>query len=298
MKELKITNLKKNEKVLYYIKSFFPNLSASALHKAFRNKDIKVNGKRINDVNYEIKNDDIVQIYLDDSILYNFPKELQIAYQDENLIIVNKPQGILSNNEEINQIEPTFEDYVKSKLDEDIKICHRLDRNTGGLLVFSKNDISYNSLLNAFKNGYIYKEYTAYVAGANFDKTQYHYENYLLKDSKTGYSKIYPNKIDGATKIVTDITIFSTNKNKNYSILKVLIHTGKTHQIRALLSYISHPIIGDPKYGKNEINKKFKKYKQLLFATKYTFCFPKDDTLSYLNDVTINLDKDYYIVQL
>lgn len=298
MKELKITNLKKNEKVLYYIKSFFPNLSVSALHKAFRNKDIKVNGKRINDVNYEIKNDDTVQIYLDDSILYNFPKELQIAYQDENLVVVNKPQGILSNNEEINQSEPTFEDYVKSKLGENIKICHRLDRNTGGLLVFSKNDISYNSLLNAFKNGYIYKEYTAYVVGTNFDKTQYHYENYLLKDNKTGYSKIYPNKIDGAAKIVTDIAVFSTSKNKNYSILKVLIHTGKTHQIRALLSYISHPIIGDSKYGKNEINKKFKKYKQLLFATKYTFCFPKDDTLSYLNDLTINLDKAYYIVEL
>lgn len=298
MKELKITNLKKKEKALYYIKSYFPNLNNTALHKAFRNKDIKVNGKRINDINYEIKDNDILQIYIDDSILYNFPKELQIMYEDENIVVINKPQGLLSNDEEIIQNEPTFEDYVKSKLGSNIKICHRLDRNTGGLLVFSKNENSYNSLLDAFKNGYIYKEYTAYVNGTNFDKKSYHYENYLLKDNKTGYAKIYSKKVDGSQKIITDIEVIISNKNLDYSILKVLIHTGKTHQIRALLANISHPIIGDPKYGKNEINKKFKKYKQLLFATKYTFKFPKENFLSYLNDITISLDKNLYYIEL
>lgn len=298
MKELKITNLKKKEKVLYYIKSCFPNLNNTALHKAFRNKDIKINGKRINDINYEITNNDILQIYIDDCILYNFPQNLQIMYEDDNIVVINKPQGILSNDEENTQDEPTFEDYVKEKLGENIKICHRLDRNTGGLLVFSKNDASYNSLLAAFKNGYIYKEYTTYVSGTEFDKKSYHYENYLLKDSKTGYAKIYSKKVDGSQKIITDITVLNSNKALDYSILKVLIHTGKTHQIRALLSSISHPIIGDSKYGKNEINRKFKKYKQLLFATKYTFDFPKENILSYLNDITISLDKKIYDIKL
>lgn len=298
MKELKITNLKKKEKVLYYIKSCFPNLNNTALHKAFRNKDIKINGKRINDINYEITNNDILQIYIDDCILYNFPQNLQIMYEDDNIVVINKPQGILSNDEENTQDEPTFEDYVKEKLGENIKICHRLDRNTGGLLVFSKNDASYNSLLAAFKNGYIYKEYTTYVSGTEFDKKSYHYENYLLKDSKTGYAKIYSKKVDGSQKIITDITVLNSNKALDYSILNVLIHTGKTHQIRALLSSISHPIIGDSKYGKNEINRKFKKYKQLLFATKYTFDFPKENILSYLNDITISLDKKIYDIKL
>ncbi len=298
MKELKITSLKKNEKVLYYIKDIFPNLNTTVLHKAFRNKDIKVNGKRISDINYEIKNEDTLQIYIEDSILYNFPKELQIMYEDENIVVTHKPQGILSNNEEKIQNEPTFEDYVRQKIGNNIKICHRLDRNTGGLLVFSKNDISYNLLLDAFKNGYINKEYTAYVNGVNFDTKNCHYENYLLKDNKTGYSKIYPNKVNGSQKIITDIEVINTNKKLDYSVVKVSIHTGKTHQIRALLSSISHPIIGDSKYGKNEINKKFKKYRQLLFATKYTFSFPKENTLSYLNNVTILLDKDLYDVKL
>ena len=80
----------------------------------------------------------------------------------------------------------------------------------------------------------------------------------------------------------------------NYSILKVIIHTGKTHQIRALLSYLSHPIIGDSKYGKNEINKKFKRYKQMLFAIKYTFNFPKSSKLSYLNNISVCLNEDLY----
>ena len=92
--------------------------------------------------------------------------------------------------------------------------------------------------------------------------------------------------------------VLKTNKLLDYSILKVIIHTGKTHQIRAQLKNINHPIIGDPKYGKNEINKKFKIYKQLLFATNYSFNFSKESILYYLNNVTINLDEKYYINKL
>ena len=293
MKEIKISNLNKEEKILYIIKENFPNLSSSILHKALRNKDIKVNGKRINNSNYSIKNNDLIQIYIEDSLLFGFPQDLNVQYEDENILIAYKPQGILSNNETKEQTEPTFEDFVKSKKGENIKICHRLDRNTSGLIIFSKNDFAYNLLFNAFKEGYIQKEYIAYVYG-EFNNNKCHYENFLLKDEKSGTSKIYDKNVKNSQKIITDIYVKNVYKTKNYSILKVIIHTGKTHQIRALLSHLSHPIIGDSKYGKNEINKKFKKYKQMLFAIKYTFNFPKSSKLSYLNDISVCLNKDLY----
>lgn len=298
MKEIRVNNLKKEEKIIYIIKDRFPNLSSSTLYKALRNKDIKVNEKRINNPEYLVKSNDLIQIYINDSLLFGLPKEVNIQYEDDNILVAYKPQGILSNNEDNEQTEPTFEDFVKSVKGTNLKICHRLDRNTSGLIIFSKNNTSYSNLLEAFKEGYITKEYIAYVSGTSFDKTTYHYENYILKDNKLGISRIYNKNLPNSQKIVTDIFVEKVYKQKDYSILRVIIHTGKTHQIRALLSSISHPIIGDPKYGKNEINKKFKKYKQLLYAVKYSFKFPENSKLHYLNNISINLDTNIYTHKL
>ena len=298
MKEIRVNNLKKEEKIIYIIKDRFPNLSSSTLYKALRNKDIKVNEKRINNPEYLVKSNDLIQIYINDSLLFGLPKEVNIQYEDDNILVAYKPQGILSNNEDNEQTEPTFEDFVKSVKGNNLKICHRLDRNTSGLIIFSKNNTSYSNLLEAFKEGYITKEYIAYVSGTSFDKTTYHYENYILKDNKLGISRIYNKNLPNSQKIVTDIFVEKVYKQKDYSILRVIIHTGKTHQIRALLSSISHPIIGDPKYGKNEINKKFKKYKQLLYAVKYSFKFPKNSKSYYLNNISINLDTNIYTHKL
>ena len=116
MKEIRVNNLKKEEKIIYIIKDRFPNLSSSTLYKALRNKDIKVNEKRINNPEYLIKSNDLIQIYINDSLLFGLPKEVNIQYEDDNILVAYKPQGILSNNEDNEQTEPTFEDFVKSKL--------------------------------------------------------------------------------------------------------------------------------------------------------------------------------------
>ena len=233
MKEFKIHELSKEEKVIYYIKSKFPNMSSSSLYKAFRNKDIKINGKRISDTNTLVKNNDTICIYLNDEILFNLPKQLYIPYEDENILIVYKPQGIISNYEkELNTFEPSFEEYVKKFKGSNIFICHRLDTNTSGLIIFAKNETAYMSILNGFKAGYINKEYVAYVYDSNFSKDYYHYENYILKDERTGFSKIYNQFVNGSQKIITDIYVQKKYKKENYAILKVLIHTGKTHQVR------------------------------------------------------------------
>lgn len=203
-----------------------------------------------------------------------------------------KPQGILSNSEDDSTIEPTLEDLTK-KINSNARICHRLDRNTAGIVIFSKNDDTYNLLLEAFKKKLINKKYLAYVWGTEFEKDSDTLERFIITDKKLGHSKIFLKKVPSSTKIITEYKVIKKERKLNYSILEVIIHTGKTHQIRAQLSDIGHPIIGDQKYGKNKINNSFKLYKQLLFAYEYKFNFQNESSLKYLNDIILRLDSNH-----
>lgn len=294
MRTIIVKNINKKTYLSNYIFKTFPNLSKGNFFKSLRNKDIKINEKRVNkDI---ILNDkDEIKLYISDNILFNLPKKLDYIYDDQNIAIIFKPQGILSNDETKNSDEPTLESLVK-KENPNYIICHRLDRNTAGLVIFAKNDIAYASILSGFKNNSIIKEYIAYVSGSNFKNKEETLNQYISLNKKDGISKIYEknNEKNSLKSITTSYEVIYTNTKRDYSILKVFIHNGKTHQIRAVLSNIFHPIIGDSKYGKNEINKKFNKYRQLLFAVKYKFNFDSSSKLSYLNNKDIILDKSYY----
>ena len=294
MRAIIVKNINKKTYLSNYIFKTFPNLSKGKFFKSLRNKDIKINEKRVNkDI---ILNDkDEIKLYISDNILFNLPQKLDYIYDDQNIAIIFKPQGILSNDETKNSDEPTLESLVK-KENPNYIICHRLDRNTAGLVIFAKNDIAYASILSGFKNNSIIKEYIAYVSGSNFKNKEETLNQYISLNKKDGISKIYEknNEKNSLKSITTSYEVIYTNTKRDYSILKVFIHNGKTHQIRAVLSNISHSIIGDSKYGKNEINKKFNKCRQLLFAVKYKFNFDSSSKLSYLNNKDIILDKSYY----
>lgn len=294
MRTIIVKNINKKTYLSNYIFKTFPNLSKGNFFKSLRNKDIKINEKRVNkDI---ILNDkDEIKLYISDNILFNLPQKLDYIYDDQNIAIIFKPQGILSNDKTKNSDEPTLESLVK-KENPNYIICHRLDRNTAGLVIFAKNDIAYASILSGFKNNSIIKEYIAYVSGSNFKNKEETLNQYISLNKKDGISKIYEknNEKNSLKSITTSYEVIYTNTKRDYSILKVFIHNGKTHQIRAVLSNIFHPIIGDSKYGKNEINKKFNKYRQLLFAVKYKFNFDSSSKLSYLNNKDIILDKSYY----
>lgn len=302
MRVCEFFNIKGDKEARVCLSSFvlnsFPSLSRNVLFKAIRNKDIKVNGKRVSK-DMMLKSGDVLNIYISDLYLFNLPKQLEYVYKDDNLLGVYKPQGLLSNNEyydeedNTNIDEPTLEDLVKKDFPS-AKICHRLDRNTSGIVLFSLNEVAYNELLFGFKVGAIVKNYIAYVYDCNFKSEHETLEKYLKKDSKSGYSKVYDSLVKDSQKIITEYFVIYKNEIKDYAILDVSIHTGKTHQIRAQLKEISHPIIGDSKYGKNSINKQFKIYKQLLFAYKYSFKFKEKSPLFYLNSKTILLQSKYY----
>lgn len=276
------------EKLSKVVCDKFKNLPYGVFCKALRNKDIRVNEVKVNkDCN--VYNGDSVTIYIKEAILYGYDEKLYIAYEDENILVVYKDKGILSNNETGKVLdEPTFEDIVKTSLGDNIKICHRLDRNTDGLVIFSKNNNTYLELLNAFKESLIIKKYITFVSNPNFKSNKEILKAYIFTDKKKGFSYISETLKKGYESIITEYEVLE--KYNDYAKLKVILHTGKTHQIRAHLSFLNHHIIGDSKYGINDINDKFKKYKQCLTAVEYTFKFNKNSTLNYLNNVKITLD--------
>lgn len=168
--------------------------------------------------------------------------------------------------------------------------CHRLDRNTTGLTVFAKNEKSQNILFDKFKNHEIEKHYICRVYGIPKEKHKI-LNAFLFKDTKKSMVYINDTAKKGYQNIITEYSVISSNKLENTSILEIILHTGRTHQIRAHLAHIGYPIVGDGKYGINEVNKKFKCKTQNLCSYLIKFNFRTgSDSLDYLNGKEIKLD--------
>ena len=292
MKEI-IVNKKYHEKKLNkVILDELPNINYPTFCKLLRKKDIKINGKRINKDIFVYENDKI-EIYL--------PKELEEVrvnldkvYEDENILVINKPANI-----EVTGTNSLTELINKQYTNCEFKPqpCHRIDRNTTGLVMFAKNEETLEILLKKFKEHEIEKHYLTLVYGIP-NKKEERLEAYLFKDKKKAQVYISDTFKKGYQKITTKYTVLEKRKD-NTALLDVEIETGRTHQIRAHLSHIGYPIIGDGKYGKNEINKQFGKKYQMLCSYKLKFNFQSESgTLTYLKGKEIRLDtikdvKDY-----
>ena len=269
-----------------FILESFPNLNLNFLYKALRQKDIKINGKRVKE-NTIINENDEIEIFISDEILFG-KHELKVVYEDNNILAINKEQGISVTDESgINSI--TLTKLAKEKFGNNIEPCHRLDRNTKGIVLFAKNEETLKILFDKFKNHEIEKHYIAKVYGIPKEKHKV-LKDYLFKDSKKNKVYISNTKKTGYQEIITEYIVIEENKKENTSVLDINLHTGRTHQIRAHLAYIGYPIIGDGKYGNNEINKKFKQTKQDLTAYRLIFKFKiQSGILDYLNNFEIKI---------
>lgn len=304
MKKLIVEEKYNNKKLNTYLLSKYKNLSSNTLYKALRKKDIRINGKRISE-NVIIHTGDEITVFISDDLLsptidnYKY-KTLHdfvfsnIVYEDENILLVNKPidiETVSPNNSEYTLTTLLLEKYPN------IAPCHRLDRNTSGIVVFAKNEVALNILLDKFKNQEITKIYSCIVYGILSPK-QGTLTGYLFKDKKLSKVYIADTPKDKYKKIITSYSVLKEDISNNYSYLEVILHTGKTHQIRAHLSHIGHPILGDGKYGRNEINSKFKLKTQLLCSRKIIFNFEtSSDILEYLKGKSFEI-KDNLLKQI
>ena len=278
MEVVTVKNKYNGKKLNTFILDNLPFITQNTLYKLLRKKDIKVNNKRVN-TNVTIHTGDIISVYISYSNL------LQIVYEDDNILVVNKPTKleVTGTNSLTSLVHKKYDNSSFQYMP-----CHRLDRNTTGLVLFAKNKTALDILNKKFKNHEIEKHYLALVYGIPKKETL-KMEAYLFKDSKKSLVYISDSFKKGYKKIITYYNIIK--RYENSSVLDVQIETGRTHQIRAHLAHIGHPIIGDGKYGINKINKEFGSKFQQLVAYKLVFNFKTDSgILNYLNNKTISIN--------
>ena len=276
---------KDQKKIVDYLKNKFKNLTNGTIFKALRNKDIRINGVKISE-NVPVNAGDEITLYIKDEFLFGTTAldKSKIIYDDENIVIVNKPQDVLVQGDGINiGLDKMVNDYFGTQ---NIVPCHRLDRNTSGLIIFAKNEIAEETISEMLKQHMIRKVYRCRVVGHPKNKKAT-LTAYLFKDSKTSQVIISNEKKKGYVEIVTKYEVIAYN-NDGTSTLEVELVTGRTHQIRAHLAFIGYPILGDGKYGKNEVNKKFKLTRQELTAYKIIFNDAIGE-LEYLKGKTVKL---------
>ncbi len=313
MREFTIDSKESGQTLEKYIRKLLVNASLSFIYKTFRKEDIKINGKRAKK-EAVVHEGDKVSIYISEDAFLSFLKSETIIpneyikpwiiYEDNNILIVNKPKGILvvDDRSEEKSLTDMVLEYLCFKGEYDPMAsptlrpgpAHRLDRNTSGLVVFGKNILALQALLLMMKDkSALKKKYYALVKGIVDEPGMVDVP--LYKDSKN--NTVYVSSLEAGGKRAQTRYV-PLSYHGNYTLLDVTLLTGRTHQIRVHMAYISHPVIGDSKYGDFELNKLFKDeyhlHSQFLEAYELTFTSPPE-TLEYLKGRTFTapMDEDY-----
>ncbi len=289
MKELRINGNEAGQRLDKYLKKYLAEAPAGFIYKMLRKKNITLNEKKA-DGSEILSVNDKIRLFFSEETLGKFHKEtavyrpvfkdtekLEILYEDEDIMLVNKPAGLLSQKAKPSDISMNeiMIDYLVNNGKISIEelstfkpaVCNRLDRNTSGIITFGKTLKGLQMLSKGFRERSFCKYYLCVVRGVLEKRASI--DGFLIKDEAANRVAVSSKKqSDKAVRIHTEY--LPVCHNGQFTLLKVLLHTGKTHQIRAHLASTGHPLVGDFKYGDGKLNHEMlKKYgieSQLLHA--------------------------------
>ena len=265
-----------------------------AIREAIRKRDVRIDGTRISgDVRVHAGQE--IRVFWPKAVVSAKQQEKQlplpeIVFEDARVLLINKPQGLQSQNEDNPQSGDSaltrVLSYLKvrSEQTDQVHLCHRLDVQTGGLLLFAKDDEAFESAMRAFSERTFRKFYTCRVKGCPA-KQEAVLHAWLRKDAQISRVSVTDYPARGALDIMTGYRVLQAEEN---ALLEVELMTGRTHQIRAHLAHIGHPILGDDKYGDRMLNRKLGVRRQQLWATRLVF--QAEGALSYLNGRSFSVD--------
>ncbi len=287
-----------------FIMKALPDLPKSMMYRLIRKKDIKINGKRC-EISTKLQSGDVVTVYVKDELsgtkqhdmsFMNAPDYVDVVFEDENVIIVNKPLGLdsHSNGEHsddtlINRIKHYLYNKKEYIPDQESSfapaLCSRLDRNTSGLVTAVKNAAALREMNSAIRDGLVHKIYLCITVSPT-PKPADIIEAYHKKEDSRNIVRISESPLDGYKPIKTGYETLKVNGG--LSLVKVTLYTGRTHQIRAHLAHVGAPLLGDGKYGNTAVNKRYGVFYQALCAYGLEFSLPADSPLAYLNEMSIH----------
>ena len=309
MKEFQIKKNDAGQRLDKFLTKACKGLPTSLMYKYIRTKKIKVNRTRT-EQKYVLQEGDIVQLFIkdeffdspekDNSALASITPKLTIVYEDENIILCNKRPGVLVHEDDEgkdNTLIMHIKAYLYQKGEYDLEneqsfapaLCNRIDRNTGGLVIGAKNAEALRVMNEKIKNDEISKFYYCVVHG-KMPKKADTLTGFLLKDSDKNQVKIFDKQVKGSKNIITKYKVVS--EKNGMSLLEIELVTGRTHQIRAHMSYIGHPLLGDGKYGINRDDKADGYKYQALYSYRLIFDFENEGALGYLAGKQVALEPE------
>lgn len=260
-----VTEQENNKTIERILLSAF-NIERNAVYKALRKKDIKINGKRVSD-NMRLAAGDRIEAYIffskDQNEDINNKSLYKVIYENDIILIADKKQGVPVTDDKNGEI--SLIKHINNDFSSNYELCHRIDRNTGGLVIISKKHELTQRIKDAINNRFYNKIYKCIVWG-NAENIIGVKKAWLFKDVSQNRVYIYSEKRKYTKEIITEILKAKYDAKSNTTLLEINLITGRTHQIRAHLAFLGHQIIGDGKYGANDVNRRFGYKYQALWA--------------------------------
>lgn len=289
-----------------FVEGVTKDMPRSMMYKAFRNKRIKVNGKRA-EPDTRLSAGDLIELYINDEF---FPvgkpaaktakprrqPPVTVVYEDENFAVLYKPAHLLCHSDRTGDanLVDAFAAYLEAKGEYDPHaekrfapaLCNRLDRGTEGLVLAAKSYAALRDLNAIIRDDMMKKEYLTITVGA---PPQGRFVAWLQHSEKNNKVRIHARESEGYKQIITEVTVI--RQARPFALCRIGLITGRTHQIRAHLAYLGHPVLGDIKYGNHKMNERTGLKTQALCAQRLTFGrIPEENTLQYLSGRVIKLN--------